>query len=246
METNLKRRRPKNETQDIRVLRYAGGRNQLRRRNRTSLPRTRRSSRNSAPQRTSQTTKPPGLPRACFPRRLLSYGDYVRSGAIFARMLTAKLGKELRAFIDAEPPNPGHMQRLPNPRRRRLTPGLRGRQRLSRSFASIEHSARLQMRMGLPQKRKQRQMHIHKQNPTRQSPPNANCTRRRTDSCSPKKKKTNCSQKLIDNDMVVLRYCDKNGDDARRQVPNQPQRQLPRHRRHLQPRRHSLRINAAP
>jgi phosphoribosylformylglycinamidine synthase len=33
-----------------------------------------------------------------------SYGDYVRSGAIFARMLSAKLGKELRSFIDENRP----------------------------------------------------------------------------------------------------------------------------------------------
>src|SRR4030065_691882 len=33
-----------------------------------------------------------------------SFGDYVRSGVIFARLLTAKLGKELRAFIDENRP----------------------------------------------------------------------------------------------------------------------------------------------
>ena len=33
-----------------------------------------------------------------------AHGDYVRSGAIWARLLTAKLGKELKAFIDESRP----------------------------------------------------------------------------------------------------------------------------------------------
>ena len=65
------------------------------------------------------------------------------------------------------------------------------------------------------------------------------------DCCFPKEQEQAMLKKLIDEDMLVFRYCDKDGKVADGKYPDLPQRVILRHRWNLQQRRQHLRFNAS-
>ena len=147
-----------------------------------------------------------------------SYGDYVRSGVIFARHLSAHLGKEIEQFVDEGRPSTWHLQRLPNPCRIRLTPRLQRHQRIPRSNIDHQRASRLQMQMGLPQTGKPRQMRLHSAHPPRQNHPAANRTRRRQ-TAVPQRKRTSATQETRRRRHACVPLLHKRRQSSRRQIP---------------------------
>ncbi len=150
-----------------------------------------------------------------------SYGDYVRSGVIFARMLHAKLGRELRTFIDRERPILGICNGFQLLVEEGLLPGFNG------MSAYPEAS----LAANIPQGYKCEWVYLKHENKgscifTRKIPhgkviriPIAHGEGRFLFS---KERETQLLRELTDNDMIVLRYCHENGDDAKGSYPTNP------------------------
>ncbi len=150
-----------------------------------------------------------------------SYGDYVRSGAIFARMLSAKLGKELRAFIDQNRPILGICNGFQILVEEGLLPGFEG----------VSAYPEASLASNIPQGFKCRWIYLKNENKGKcvftskiqtgkvLRMPIAHGEGR---FLFPKEKEAQLLQKLYDNDMVVLRYCDQNGNAAAGAYPTNP------------------------
>jgi phosphoribosylformylglycinamidine synthase len=150
-----------------------------------------------------------------------SYGDYVRSGAIFARMLTAKLGKQLASFIDDNRPILGICNGFQILVEEGLLPG----------FDSKSGYPEASMATNIPQGFKCEWTYLRNEN-------KGNCiftSRISQDKVLrlpiahgegrllfPKEKEQQLLQKMLDQDMVVLRYCNKNGQPADGKYPVNP------------------------
>ncbi len=150
-----------------------------------------------------------------------SYGDYVRSGAIFARMLSAKLGKDLRAFIDENRPILGICNGFQILVEEGLLPGFEG--------ASIYPEASLAN--NIPQGFKCEWVYLktasHGKCLFASKIPEGKVLRMPIAHGEgrfllPKEKEAQLLQKLLDEDMVVLRYCRKNGAEANGEYPANP------------------------
>lgn len=150
-----------------------------------------------------------------------SYGDYVRAGAIFARQLSAKLGKELRTFVDQQRPIIGICNGFQILVEEGLLPGFEG----------ISAYPEAVLASNIPQGYNCRWLHLKHENTgncifTSKIPkgkvlyiPVAHSEGR---FLLPKEKENQLLEKLYDNDMVVLRYCDKNGEYAKGKYPVNP------------------------
>jgi phosphoribosylformylglycinamidine synthase len=150
-----------------------------------------------------------------------SYGDYVRSGAILARLLTAKLGKELRAFIDENRPILGICNGFQVLVEEGLLPGFEG------MSAYPEAS----LASNIPQGFKCEWIYLKNENRgkcifTSRVPqdkvlriPIAHGEGR---FLFPREKEQKLLEKLIENDMLVFRYCDKSGNYAEGRYPMNP------------------------
>ena len=150
-----------------------------------------------------------------------SFGDYVRSGVIFARLLTAKLGKELRAFIDENRPILGICNGFQILVEEGLLPGFEG--------ASAYPEASLAA--NIPQGFKCQWVYLKNENKgkcvfTSKIPQNKvlrmPIAHGEGRFLFPKEKEDQLLERLIENDMVVFRYCDKNGNPAQGQYPANP------------------------
>ncbi len=150
-----------------------------------------------------------------------SYGDYVRSGAIFARMLTAKLGKDMRKFIAEDRPILGICNGFQILVEEGLLPG----------FDKVAAHPEASLANNIPQGFKCRWVYLKNENkgksiftskiPTGQviRLPIAHGEGR---FLFPKEKEQTLLEKLYDNDMVVFRYCDKKGKIAEGEYPTNP------------------------
>ncbi len=150
-----------------------------------------------------------------------SYGDYVRSGAIFARMLTAKLGKELQSFIDDNRPILGICNGFQILVEEGLLPG----------FDVKSGYPEASLATNIPQGFKCEWTYLRNENRgncifTSKVPtgkvlriPIAHGEGR---FLFPKEKEQQLLQRLIDEDMVVLRYCTKTGEAADGKYPANP------------------------
>ena len=150
-----------------------------------------------------------------------SFGDYVRSGAIFARLLTAKLGKELGKFIDENRPILGICNGFQILVEEGLLPGFEG----------ISAYPEASLASNIPQGFKCEWVYLKNDNKgkcifTSKIPkgkvlrmPIAHGEGR---FLFPKEKEAGLLDRLYDNDMMVLRYCDKSGKQANGQYPTNP------------------------
>ncbi len=150
-----------------------------------------------------------------------SYGDYVRSGAIFARMLTVKLGKELCAFIDQNRPILGICNGFQILVEEGLLPGFEG--------TSVYPEASLAA--NIPQGFKCEWVYLKNENKGKSifasKIPQGKVLRMPIAHGEgrflfPKEKENQLLESMIDNDMVVFRYCDKNGANANGNYPANP------------------------
>jgi phosphoribosylformylglycinamidine synthase len=150
-----------------------------------------------------------------------SFGDHIRSGAILARLLTAKLGKELHEFIAQNRPILGICNGFQILVEEGLLPGFEG--------ISIYPEASLAG--NIPQGFKCRWIHLKHENKGKcvftnkihadqiLHMPIAHGEGR---FLFPKEKEEHLLQKLYDNDMVVFRYCDGVGNVAEGEYPTNP------------------------
>jgi phosphoribosylformylglycinamidine synthase subunit PurQ / glutaminase len=149
-----------------------------------------------------------------------SYGDYVRSGAIFARMLNAKLGKELRAFIDQNRPILGICNGFQILVEEGLLPGF---ERIS-DFpeASLANNSQGYKCRWIYLKNENKGKCVFVGKVPRDKVLRMPIAHGEGRFLFPKEKEEQLLQKLYDNDMVVLRYCRKNGDEAKGKYPIKP------------------------
>jgi phosphoribosylformylglycinamidine synthase len=150
-----------------------------------------------------------------------SYGDYVRAGVIWAKWLVAKLGKELKKFIDEERPMFGICNGFQVFVEAGLIPGFEGR--------SIYPEAALTT--NVPPGYNCRWIYVKNEN-------NGNClfTKKLHKGevlrmpvahsegrfIFSKEKETKFLQRLYENDQVVFRYCNEMGEYADGRYPVNP------------------------
>jgi phosphoribosylformylglycinamidine synthase subunit PurQ / glutaminase len=149
-----------------------------------------------------------------------SYGDYVRSGAIFARMLSAKLGKDMRKFINQSRPILGICNGFQILVEEGLLPGFEGVSdfpeaslannshgyKCEWTYLKSENHGKCIFTSKIPKNKILRMPIAHGEGRF----------------LFPKEKETALLRKLYDNDMVVLRYCDKEGNFAGGEYPQNP------------------------
>ena len=150
-----------------------------------------------------------------------SFGDYVRSGVIFARSLSVKLGTEIDTFVDEGRPILGICNGFQILVEYGLLPGFEG--------VSVYPEATLTT--NVPQGFKCQWIHLKNENKgscvfTSKIPagkvlrmPIAHGEGR---FLFPVEKEQQMLQKLVDNDMMVFRYCDENGNVAGGKYPTNP------------------------
>jgi phosphoribosylformylglycinamidine synthase subunit PurQ / glutaminase len=149
-----------------------------------------------------------------------SYGDYVRSGAIFARMLSAKLDKDMRKFINQSRPILGICNGFQILVEEGLLPGFEGVSdfpeaslannshgyKCEWTYLKSENHGKCIFTSKIPKNKILRMPIAHGEGRF----------------LFPKEKETALLRKLYDNDMVVLRYCDKEGNFAGGEYPQNP------------------------
>lgn len=150
-----------------------------------------------------------------------SYGDYVRAGAILARRLFAKLGKELKAFVDENRPILGICNGFQVLVEEGLLPGFEG------MSAYPEAS----LAANIPQGYNCRWVYLKQENKgncifTSRIPqgkvlriPVAHSEGR---FLFPKEKEQQLLERLYEEDLIVFRYCDENGNYAKGHYPTNP------------------------
>lgn len=150
-----------------------------------------------------------------------SYGDYVRAGAIFARQLSVKLGKDLKKFVDQNRPIIGICNGFQILVEQGLLPGLEG----------MSDYPEASLAANIPQGYNCRWLYLKQENKgkcifTSKIPhgkvlhiPAANSEGR---FLLPKEKEEKLLEQLYENDMIVLRYCNQNGEFAQGQYPANP------------------------
>jgi phosphoribosylformylglycinamidine synthase len=149
-----------------------------------------------------------------------SFGDYVRSGVIFARHLSAKLGKEMETFIDEGRPILGICNGFQILVEYGLLPGFEGVSEYPEAslasnsqgykccwvYLKNENKGKCVFSNTIPVGKVLRMPIAHGEGRL----------------LFPKEKEEEMLAKLIDNDMVVFRYCDKNGNLANGSYPTNP------------------------
>jgi phosphoribosylformylglycinamidine synthase len=149
-----------------------------------------------------------------------SFGDYVRSGVIFARSLSAKLGKEMRQFIDESRPILGICNGFQILVEYGLLPGFEGLSEYPEAslasnsqgykcrwvYLKNENKGKCVFSNKIPVGKVLRMPIAHGEGRL----------------LFPKEKEEEMLAKLIDNDMIVFRYCDKNGNIANGTYPTNP------------------------
>jgi phosphoribosylformylglycinamidine synthase I len=150
-----------------------------------------------------------------------SFGDYVRSGAVWSRLLKGKLGKELLAFIDEDRPILGICNGFQVLVEAGLLPG----------FDGISLYPEASLAANLPQGFRCRWVCLKQENKgkcvfTSMIPrgrvlriPIAHGEGR---FLFPREKEEELLAKLIENDMLVFRYSEKNGNYAEGRYPINP------------------------
>jgi phosphoribosylformylglycinamidine synthase I len=150
-----------------------------------------------------------------------SFGDYVRSGVIFARSLSVKLGKEIETFVDEGRPMLGICNGFQILVEYGLLPGFEG----------VSAYPEATLTTNVPQGFKCQWIYLKNENKgkcvfTSKIPagkvlrmPIAHGEGR---FLFPVEKEQQMLQKLIANDMMVFRYCDENGVVADGKYPTNP------------------------
>jgi phosphoribosylformylglycinamidine synthase len=140
-----------------------------------------------------------------------SFGDYVRSGVIFARHLNANLGKEMATFIDEGRPILGICNGFQIMVEYGLLPGLEGVSTYPEATLTTNEPAGFKCQwLYMKHENKGKCVFTSK------------IAHGEGRLLFPKEKEQGMLAKLIDEDMVVFRYCDKRGCIADGKYPDNP------------------------
>lgn len=150
-----------------------------------------------------------------------SFGDYVRSGVIFARFLDAKLGKEIGTFIDEGRPILGICNGFQILVEYGLLPGFEGMSAYPEATLTTNEPSGFKCQWVYLKHENREKCAFSNKIPAGKvlRMPIAHGEGRLL---FPKEKEENMLHKLIENDMVVFRYCDKNGKTADGTYPTNP------------------------
>ena len=150
-----------------------------------------------------------------------SFGDYVRSGVIFARFLSAKLGKEIETFIDEGRPILGICNGFQILVEYGLLPGLKGVSSYPEAALTTNEPAGFKCQwVYLKQENRGKCLFTNKiQTGKVVRMPIAHGEGRLL---FPKEKEDKIFSELIENDMIVFRYCNKEGENAEGKYPINP------------------------
>jgi phosphoribosylformylglycinamidine synthase len=150
-----------------------------------------------------------------------SFGDYVRSGVIFARFLSAKLAKEIETFINEGRPILGICNGFQILVEYGLLPGLEGVSTYPEATLTTNEPAGFKCQwVNLKHENKGKCAFTSKIHSGKVlGMPIAHGEGRLL---FPKEKEEEMLAKLIDNDMIVFCYCDKNGNRADGKYPTNP------------------------
>jgi phosphoribosylformylglycinamidine synthase I len=150
-----------------------------------------------------------------------SYGDYVRSGAILARLLSVKLGKEMCAFIDQNRPIIGICNGFQILVEEGLLPGFEG----------VSAYPEASLASNIPPGFKCEWIYLKNENRGKciftTKIPKGKVVRMPVAHGEGrflfrKEKEAELLNQLYDNDMIVLRYCHKDGQEAKGRYPANP------------------------
>jgi phosphoribosylformylglycinamidine synthase I len=149
-----------------------------------------------------------------------SYGDYVRSGAIWARLLMAKLGKELKTFISDNRPVLGICNGFQVLVEEGLLPGFEGVSAYPE--ASLAPNSRGYKCRWVYLKHENRGNCIFTSKIPKDKVLRMPIAHGEGRFVLPKEKEKELLAKLYENDMVVFRYCDAKGTAAEGSYPANP------------------------
>jgi phosphoribosylformylglycinamidine synthase I len=150
-----------------------------------------------------------------------SFGDYVRSGVIFARHLSAQLGKEIEQFVDEGRPILGICNGFQILVEYGLLPGFSGVSDFPEAalttnepagfkckwvYLKHENKGKCAFTSAIPKNRTVRLPIAHGEGRW----------------LFPKEKEQQLLKKLVDEDMLVFRYCTKEGEVANEKYPVNP------------------------
>jgi len=150
-----------------------------------------------------------------------SFGDYVRAGVILARLLSAKLDKEIRDFVEDNRAILGICNGFQVLVEYGLLPGFEG----------ISEYPEATLTTNIPQGYNCRWIHIKQENKNKCKFTNniqfgkiLNLPIAHSEGrfLFPKEKEEQLIEKLYENDMIVLRYCDEKGELAEKEYPINP------------------------
>jgi phosphoribosylformylglycinamidine synthase len=150
-----------------------------------------------------------------------SFGDYVRSGVIFARWLGAKLGKEMEQFIDESRPILGICNGFQILVEYGLLPGFKGMSAYPEATLTTNEPAGFKCEWIYLKNQNKGKCLFSSKIPSGKvlRMPIAHGEGRLL---FPKEKEQEFLGKLIDEDMVVFRYCDREGNVADGKYPVNP------------------------
>lgn len=150
-----------------------------------------------------------------------SFGDYVRAGAILARWLSTKLGKEIKAFVEESRPIMGICNGFQVLVEYGLLPGFEG-------VSAYPEAA---LAANIPEGYNCRWVYLKQENKGKcvftKKIPTGNVLRIPVAHSEgrfifPKEKQHKLLEQLYDNDLLVFRYCTKKGDYAQGNYPANP------------------------
>ncbi|MDR0470909.1 MAG: phosphoribosylformylglycinamidine synthase subunit PurQ [Nitrososphaerota archaeon] len=150
-----------------------------------------------------------------------SYGDYVRSGVIFARHLSAHLGKEMQSFIDEGRPILGICNGFQILVEYGLLPGFEGISPVPEATLTTNEPAGFKCKWVYLKQENQGKCLFTSTLPQGKiiRLPIAHGEGRLL---FPKEKEEALLKRLVDEDMLVFRYCTKDGQPANGQYPTSP------------------------
>jgi phosphoribosylformylglycinamidine synthase subunit PurQ / glutaminase len=150
-----------------------------------------------------------------------SFGDYVRSGVIFARHLSAQLGKEIESFVDQGRPILGICNGFQILVEYGLLPGFDGISAYPEATLSTNEPAGFKCKWVYLKQENRGRCAFTKAIASGSTIrlPIAHGEGRLL---FPKEKEQAILKKLIDNDMLVFRYCTKDGEIADGKYPTNP------------------------
>jgi phosphoribosylformylglycinamidine synthase I len=150
-----------------------------------------------------------------------SYGDYVRAGALWAKTLLARLGKELRAFVDENRPILGICNGFQVLVEAGLLPGFEKMSAYPQAALAINVPPGYNCRW-INVKHESNGKCVFTQNIPKGKVLKVPVAHSEGRFIFPKENEKRLLEKLQDHDQLVFRYCHKNGEYAENDFPTNP------------------------